>query len=161
MARQLATELRNAPAVGRITVQADPDVLRLHPEQDALLEPGDEIVIPPRRQTVAVMGEVNSPANLQFISGKDAGDYLREAGGFTRAADEGHAFVIAPDGAARPLHASAWKHEAMDITPGSTIVVPRDPETYDTLQLVSGIGNIVSQLAVSTAAIATIDHNTN
>lgn len=159
MARQLANELRNAPAVGRITVQADPDVLRLHPEQDVLLEPGDEIVIPPRRQTVAVMGEVHSPVNLQFVSGKDAGEYLREAGGFTRFADQSHAFVITPNGAAHPLRVSAWNHEDTNITPGSTIVVPRDPENYDTLQMVSGIGNILSQLAVSTAAIASIDHN--
>jgi hypothetical protein len=38
-------------------------------------------------------------------------------------------------------------------------VVPHDPETYDTLQLVNGIGNILSQLAISTAAIASINHN--
>jgi len=161
MARQLANELRNAQAVGRITVQADPEILRLHPEQDVLLESGDEIVIPPRRQTVAVMGEVNSPANLQFISGKDAGDYLREAGGFTRFADESHTFVITPSGASEPVHVSSWMHQAVNVTPGSTIVVPRDPDYFDTLQLVSGIGNIISQLAVSTAAIASIDHNNN
>jgi protein involved in polysaccharide export with SLBB domain len=159
MARQLANELRNAPAVGRVTVEADPDVLRLKPELDVLLEPGDEIVVPPRRQTVAVMGEVHAPANLQFVSGKDAAKYLREAGGFTRFADEGHAFVIGPNGAARPLRASAWNHEAGDIVPGSTIVVPRDPDHYDTLQMVSGIGNILSQLALSAAAIESIDND--
>ncbi|HCM84363.1 MAG TPA: SLBB domain-containing protein [Alphaproteobacteria bacterium] len=157
MARQLANELRNAPAVGRITVEADPDVLRLKPELDVLLEAGDEIVIPPRRQTVTVAGEVHAPANLQFISGKDAGKYLREGGGFTRFADESHAFVILPNGASRPLSVSAWNHEETAIAPGSTIVVPRDPDNYDTLQLVSGIGNILSQLAVSTAAIASIN----
>jgi protein involved in polysaccharide export with SLBB domain len=159
MARQLANELRNAPAVGRITVQADPDVLRLRPDEDVLLEAGDEIIIPPRRQTVAVMGEVHAPVNAQFIAGKDAGQYLKEAGGFTRFADESHAFVIMPNGAARPLRVSAWNHEDTSIVPGSGIVVPRDPDNYDTLQLVSGIGNILSQLAVSTAAIASINDN--
>jgi protein involved in polysaccharide export with SLBB domain len=161
MARELANELRNAPAVGRITVDADPDVLRLKPELDVLLEPGDEIIVPPRRQTVAVAGEVHAPANLQFVSGKDAGRYLAEAGGFTRFADESHAFVIGPNGAARPLRDSAWNHEDTNIVPGSTIVVPRDPDQYDTLQLVSGIGNILSQLAVSSAAIASIDDDDN
>lgn len=161
MTRQLANELRNAPAVGRITVEADPDVLRLKPEEDVLLEPGDEIVIPPRRQTVAVSGEVHAPANLQFISGKDAGVYLREAGGFTRFADEGHAFVVQPNGASRPLRVSAWNHQDTSIVPGSTIVVPRDPDHYNDLEMVSGIGNILSQLAVSTAAIASINDNNN
>lgn len=159
MARQLANELRNAPAVGRITVEADPDVLRMKPELDVLLEPGDEIIIPPRRQTVAVAGEVHAPANLQFVSGKDAGKYLKEGGGFTRFADESHAFVVQPNGASRPLRVSSWNHEDSSIVPGSTIVVPRDPDHYNDLEMVSGIGNILSQLAVSTAAIASINDN--
>ena len=158
-ARQLANELRNAPAVGRITVQADPDVLRVHPEEDVLLEPGDRIVIPPRRLTVSVTGEVHAPNNLQFVDGKAVDEYLRQAGGFTRFADESHTFVITPNGSAKPVHLSSWRHENADITPGSTIVVPHDPETYDTLQLVNGIGNILSQLAISTAAIASINNN--
>lgn len=158
VARQLANELRNAPAVGRITVQADPDILRLHPEQDVLLEPGDKIIIPPRRQTVVVSGEVHAPASLQFVSGKSVDDYLREAGGYTRLADERHTFVIGPNGASRPVRGSSWSYDKSEVVPGSTIVVPRDPETYDTLQLVSGIGNILSQLAVSSAAIASINH---
>lgn len=157
MARKLANELRNAPAVGRITVQADPDILRMKPEQDVLLEPGDEIIIPPRRQTVIVSGEVHAPANLQFVSGKDAGQYLKEAGGLTRFADAGHAFVVQPNGASRPLRASAWNHEDSSIVPGATVVVPRDPDHYNDLEMVSGIGNILSQLAVSTAAIASIN----
>ncbi len=161
MSRQLANELRNAPAVGRITVEADPDVLRMKPELDVLLEPGDEIVIPPRRQTVVVAGEIHAPANLQYVSGKDAGQYLKEGGGFTRFADEGHAFVIQPNGASRPLRVSAWNHEDSSIVPGSMIVVPRDPDHYNDLEMVSGIGNILSQLAVSTAAIASINDNDN
>jgi protein involved in polysaccharide export with SLBB domain len=101
VARQLANELRNAPAVGRITVEADPDVLRVRPEEDVLLEPGDHIVVPPRRQNVAVSGEVHAPANLQFVDGKAPEQYLHEAGGFTRFADEHQVFVIGPNGASK------------------------------------------------------------
>src|SRR5690606_20508177 len=48
MARDLAGELRQVEAVGRITVEADPGVLATEPELDILLESGDRIYIPKR-----------------------------------------------------------------------------------------------------------------
>ena len=53
--------------------------------------------------TVRVSGEVFSPAPLQFRRGKDARDYIREAGGTTYNADKERVFVIFPDGRAQPL----------------------------------------------------------
>ena len=46
LARQLAAELRGTQAVGRITIEADPAVLKSQPRRDILLEPGDRLVIP-------------------------------------------------------------------------------------------------------------------
>ncbi len=161
MARKLAEQLRTTPAVGRITVEANPEQLRAQPELDTLLEAGDKIYVPPRRTTVSVMGEVYHPAALHFITRKDGDAYVEEAGGPTRFADESHAYILQPNGAARPLNASAWNHEDSKITPGSTIVMPVDPDHYDTIQLVSGIGNILAQLAVSTAAVASLNDNNN
>ncbi len=66
--------------------------------------------------------------------------------------------MIGPNSASKPVKLSFWSHDRTEIVPGSTIVVPHDPETYDTLQLVSGIGNILVQLAVSNAAVASINH---
>ncbi len=69
MARDLAAELRQVQAVGRITVEADPAALAFQPELDILLEAGDRVYIPRRPLTVRVSGEILSPANLQFRSG--------------------------------------------------------------------------------------------
>src|SRR5690606_20124587 len=113
MARDLAQELREVEAVGRITVEADPAVLNAHPEQDILLEPGDRIYVPKRGLTVRVHGEVLSPANLQFRSEKTPSDYIAEAGGMTYYADDDRAFVLYPDGSAQPLLVSAWNHKAI------------------------------------------------
>ena len=149
MARDLAAELKNVEAVGRITVEADPGILSVEPELNILLEKGDRIYIPKRPLTVRVNGEVLSPANLQFRKNKEPRDYIMEAGGFTYNADDDRAFVLYPDGSAQPLQVSNWNHKAAFIPPGSTIVVPRDPKPFDFIQSAKDISQILSNLAVT------------
>lgn len=149
LARDLAAQLRQAQAVGRITVEADPGTLSTRPELDILLESGDRIYIPKRPLTVRVTGEVLSPAALQFRSGKDARDYIDEAGGFTFNADKDRVFVVYPDGSAQPLSVDIWNHRTAMIPPGSSIVVPRDPKPFDFIESAEKISQIVSNLALT------------
>ncbi|HEY0837236.1 MAG TPA: SLBB domain-containing protein, partial [Azospirillum sp.] len=156
LARQLAAQLRGIDPPGRIVVEADPAVLRQRPELDVLLESDDRILIPKRPLTVAVAGEVMAPAALQFQPGKTAADYLREAGGPTRGADDGRAFLVLPDGRAQPLSISSWNHTVASVPPGSTIVVPRDPKPFDTLEFTKNLGGILGSLAITAASISVI-----
>lgn len=149
MARDLAAELRQVEAVGRITVEADPGVLAAEPDLDILLEPGDRIYIPKRPLSVRVSGEVLSPATLQFRKDREATDYIAQAGGFTYEADKDRTFVVYPDGSAQPLAVSAWNHSPAFIPPGSSIVVPRDPKPFDFMQSARDISQILSNLAVT------------
>lgn len=158
-ARAMVNELRNSEAVGRITVEADPSVLAVRPDLDPLLEGGDKVYVPKRTINVHVAGEVFSPSSLKFASDKDAGQYIEEAGGVTRLADDSKSFVVLPDGSARPLYVSSWNHENVQIPPGSTIIVPRDPDPVSFLQLTNSLGSIFSQLAVSSAALASINRD--
>ncbi len=148
-ARALAEELESAQGAGRITVETDPAVLEVDPDQDMLLEAGDRIYIPKRSLTVRVNGEVLSPASLQFRSGKDPSDYIREAGGFTYNADKDRSFVLYPDGSAQPLDGGGWNYNSVLIPPGSTIVVPRDPKPFDFLQSAKDVSQILSNLAIT------------
>lgn len=61
LVRSLADKLSDAQAVGRITVETDPDILSIKPELDMLLEKGDRMYVPKRPLTVRVSGEVLSP----------------------------------------------------------------------------------------------------
>ena len=149
MARDLAAELREVQAVGRITIESDPAVLSVQPELDMLLESGDRLYIPKRPLTVKVNGEVLSPSTLQFRSEKDPRDYIDQAGGFTFHADKDRTFVLYPDGSAQPLQVSAWNHKASFIPPGSTIVVPRDPKPFDFVTTAKDISQILSNLAIT------------
>ena len=153
LVRALAAELRNVRAVGRITVEASPDKLLSHPELDILLEPGDRIYMPKRPYSVRVRGEVLSPSNLQFRSGKSARDYLMEAGGYTHFADKDRTFVIFPDGSAQPIEVSHWNYNPVLIPPGSTIIVPRDPKPFDFMETAKDISQILGNLAVTAVVI--------
>ncbi len=147
--QSLVGELKHAQAVGRITVEVDPSSLMADPEQDMLLESGDRIYIPKRPLTVRVAGEVLSPAALQFRKNKNPSEYIREAGGTTYYADTDRAFVVFPDGSAKPLNVSMWNHSPTFVPPGSTIIVPRDPKPFDFLESAERISQVLANLAIS------------
>ena len=148
-AQGIIAQLKDAKAVGRITVEADPGMLRSDPEQNILLEGGDKIYIPRRPLTVRVGGEVLSPAALQFRKGKNADTYIEEAGGTTYFADADRAFVVYPDGSAKPLSVSAWKQGITMVPPGSTIIVPRDPKPFNFLESAESITTILANIALT------------
>jgi polysaccharide export outer membrane protein len=147
MARDLADDLRSIQVVGRITVEADPAVLRARPELNPLLEGGDHIHIPKRPMNVRVSGEVLNPATLMFIADKDDDDYVAEAGGVTYYADKSRKFVLYPDGSAKPL--GGWNDTPSMIIPGSTIVVPRDPKPFNFMDSFKDITQILTNMAIT------------
>jgi polysaccharide biosynthesis/export protein len=154
--RQIADDARRVKPLGRITIAADPAFLAQVPEQDILLEPGDRIYIPQRPLTVTVVGETLSPASLQYRPDKRAIDYLREAGGLTRFADKDRIFMIRPDGSATPL-GGRLRDPDLIIEPGATLVAPRDAEPFELLPLAQSVTTILSQLAFTAAAIASLE----
>ncbi len=157
--QQLIDQLRQAQAVGRITVETDPGILGRQPELDMLLEKGDRVYIPKRPLTVRVSGEVLSSAALQFRKDKDPRDYIMEAGGFTYHADKDRTFVLYPDGSAQPLLVNNWNHKATFIPPGSSIIVPRDPKPFDFLESARDLSQIISNLAITGIWIDDLSNN--
>lgn len=154
--RQLAAQLRGADPPGRIVVEADPAALARHPERDPLLEAGDRVAVPKRPVTVAVTGEVQAPGQYPFRSGKQAEDYLRDAGGPRGSADESRVFMVLPDGRAEPLSVSAWNHRVTAIPPGATLIVPADPRPYGDRDLIQSVADILAKIALTAASISVI-----
>lgn len=154
--RELAASLRQAQAAGRMVVEADPVQLAAHPERDVLLEPGDLIIIPKRPNEVTVVGAVLNPGSLQFRSGWRASDYARAAGGTQRFADSARAFVVLPNGQAAPAGLSGWQAGGPPIPPGSLVVVPQDPSPYETWGFIRDLTQVLSQVTISSAALAVI-----
>jgi len=51
-------------------------------EQNILLRPGDQIVIPASQHTVLVSGQAANPGAVPYVDGFDVADYISRAGGF-------------------------------------------------------------------------------
>ncbi|GER01339.1 sugar transporter [Iodidimonas gelatinilytica] len=143
-------------AAGRVVVEADPRVLQQEPDRDLVLEGGDSIFMPKRPNFVLTAGDLLNPGALQFRPGKTLEDYLGEAGGFQETADKGRVFIVFPNGVAQPVTMSRWSRSSVMVPPGSTIVVPKDVNPLQTLNIVREIAGVLSNLAVSAASIAVI-----
>jgi polysaccharide export outer membrane protein len=154
--RELANTLRQAQAAGRMVVEANPVMLAARPELDVLLEPGDLIVIPKRPNEVTVVGSVLNPGSLQFQSGWRASDYVRAAGGTQRFADASRAFIVLPNGQSAPAGISGWQAGGPPVPPGSLVVVPQDPSPFETRGLIRDLTAVLSQVTISSAALAVI-----
>ena len=153
----LVLTLQQQPALGRITVTADPSILSVKPDLDIVLQPGDFLYIPKRPSTVAVTGEVLNSGAFQYKPGMTVDDYLRLAGGTTDAAEASETFIVFPDGSAQPASGNWFSFlSSTQIPPGSTIVVPRNPSPLDTLTLLTDITDIVSKVAITAASLAVI-----
>ncbi len=157
--QSLIASLKSTRAVGRVVVEVDPTVLAARPEMDFVLEPGDELTIPKRPSHVTVSGEVLNPSSVMFKSGKAARDYIKLAGGETSAAEVSDAFVIYPNGESEPLRMGRFSDGSVPIPPGSTIVVPRDPQPFNFLSLTRTVVGLVSDLALAAASLAVISRN--
>ena len=154
--RELATELATIEAPGRMVVEADPSALRARPELNILMESGDRIHMPKRPHFVVVTGDVLNPGALQFTAGKNVKQFLREAGGFTKTADDDRVFLIYPNGVAKPIKTAPWSFKSHAVPPGSTIVVPKDLSTFTTLEIIRDVTSIFSQLALAAASLAVV-----
>ena len=149
-------QLRTQPAVGRISIVADPSTLAAKPELDPLLEPGDVVYVPQRPSTVAVLGQVSQPGSFPFRSGLTMADYIKQAGGYSSTSDESMTFIVLPDGSARKANNSWLSYDTQKLPPGSTIVVPRDVTPLDARQVILDASAIFSQLAISAASLAVL-----
>lgn len=158
--QSLEQQLLHQPALGRITVTADPTILAVKPELDTLLQPGDFVYIPKRPSTVSVSGEVLNPGSFQYRPGMSLDDYVELAGGYSKVAEDDETFVILPDGSARTPSSGVLSFFGTDpIPPGSTIVVPPNPAPFNTIVFLTQISQIFGQLAIAGASLAAISHN--
>jgi len=152
----LIVRLRNSKPIGRLILDADPLTLRSDPHKNILLENGDNLYIPKRPSSVNVVGEVYSPSSHTFNSNISIENYVSKAGGLRSTADTSNIYIILPNGESSPIGRRVFQNKNVNIVPGSTIVIPRDPRPFDWLVMGKTIAPIFANLATSAAAIAAI-----
>ena len=154
---RMSARLRAAEPVGRVVVEADPTLLRVRPDLDTVLEPGDRLFVPMRPNYVTVVGAVQNPSAVRFQSGLTAADYVRRTGGFQATADDSRVFVVLPNGEAHRVGASLWNYQPLHVPPGSTIIVPDDPASSD--PIMRSLAPIRSLLLSAEAAAGVLPGN--
>ena len=79
---------------GRASVDFERLFLEGEEDQNIYLESGDVVVIPTRRRTVTVSGQVEKPGLIDFEAGRDIRFYMNKAGNYTREAHKRGARLI-------------------------------------------------------------------
>jgi protein involved in polysaccharide export with SLBB domain len=148
------TFYRRSSAIGRIGIEL-PDVLKDPGNRDnLLLVDGDSLYIPRFNAVVRVQGEVNSPVAVTYQPGKDLNYYIRAAGGATRKADVGRAYVTQPNG---KVDAEAQRFLIPDYIPkpkpGSVVFVP-ETEGAPGVSILATLGSLAGVASSLVAVIA-------
>ena len=140
---------RKRNGVGRIGVDL-PAVLKKSSVRDNLvLQDGDSILIPRYNGVVTVAGAVNSPVAVAYVPGRDINYYISAAGGFSRKADGGRAYVTQPNGKVESGRRSfGLRASTPKPGPGSTVFVPeKDPnDRKDYTAMTTAVAQILASL---------------
>ena len=114
-------------------------------QDDILLEEGDELLIPQLNYVVTVSGEVQKMVAVQYDKSYKIKDYIEQAGGFSYSANRRRIFVIYPNGkSGRVKHPLGFFRYNPQITPGSTVFVPKKSEKQNNVFDPAKAGILVS-----------------
>jgi protein involved in polysaccharide export with SLBB domain len=92
-------QLESTPPAGRLVIHLSKNVSQwANTPADIEVRAGDTLLIPKTPAYVMVNGQVYNPAAISYRPGKNAGWYLRQAGGPTNMANKKAVFVIRGDG---------------------------------------------------------------
>jgi protein involved in polysaccharide export with SLBB domain len=133
--------VRQKDGIGNVAIDLERALARPGDELDAILEAGDEILVPPMPYTVKVTGAVGFPTSIVYEKGKSLGDYVARAGGYADQADKWKTHVVYPNGMSKQIK-RIWNDP--EVMPGSTIVVPlkspdRGPRKLETMKEIASI----------------------
>lgn len=152
-AQKLLADITELEPVGRLVIDL-PKILTARSEQ-VLLEDGDVLYVPTKKNSVNVIGQVQVGSSHLFNASMTAEDYIAQSGGVKKRADEERIYVISASGSIKMLEENNWFAGSSDtsLKPGDTIVVPLDSEYMNDLTLWSTATQIIYNAAVAVAAI--------
>ncbi len=120
--RALVALLARSHLAARQVQLLDPDLLRLRPELNPLLQGNYLLAVPSRPQHVDVLGLVAKPGRQTWRGDAAASDYLQQAQPLA-AADKNQALIIQPDGVIQVAPIAYWNQQPLAIAPGATLLL--------------------------------------
>jgi protein involved in polysaccharide export with SLBB domain len=154
----LIKKLRTEDPLGRQVVNLNYLQLKTDPITNFTVMDKDSLYIPRRPNAVAVVGEVLNSSTHAFDPKLSAQEYIELSGGYNDFADKDRVFVILPNGQAQIMKRKLFGSR-LSLLPGTTVVVSRDSNPFDILELTGIITPVLADLATSAAAIAAISND--
>jgi protein involved in polysaccharide export with SLBB domain len=158
---RLIERFRQVQPVGRVVLQMKPADREL---PAVALEDGDRLYVPTRPQSVSVYGSVFNTGSYLYGSDKSLAQYLKQAGGPTRNADEEGVFVLRADGSVvsnRAGGGSGWWSggavQRLAALPGDTIYVPEEMDKVRWSQSLKDWAQILSQFGLGAVALKNLN----
>ncbi|USD38660.1 SLBB domain-containing protein [Ferrimonas sp. SCSIO 43195] len=148
----MLTQLEQIEPVGRLVIDLE-GIMNPELDRNFNVEAGDLLYIPPMRQVVAVMGEVQHATSHRFDTALSLKDYMRMSGNTTQRADDERTYVVRADGSVMLPENSYWFGGKQSLKPGDTVIVPLDTNYKDNLTLWSQVTNIIYNSAVALSAL--------
>jgi protein involved in polysaccharide export with SLBB domain len=148
---------RSSDRGGRIGVDLPRVLANPKTRDNLILSGGDSIFIPEYTPVVYVNGAVNAPMSVTFVPGRGLDYYISAAGGYTRKADKGRAYVTQPTGKVESVRGRWWLFPDSRPRPlaGAAIFVPeRDPsDRRDWLATATSLAQIIAGLATTVLVV--------
>jgi len=157
----LIQRLRQLRPSGRI-VLALPETPQLGDLPDLKLEDGDRFYVPMRPAVVGVFGAVyNESSSFLYRTGNKVSDYVTQAGGTTRFADDGSMYVARADGSIFSQRQRGFFGMLSGIgnervMPGDTIIVPEELDRTTFIKNLKDWTQIFFQFGLGAAALKVI-----
>ena len=148
----IVEQLKDASPLGRVVTNFDLTVMNdKNLDINIVLRDSDRIIMPKKKSTITVSGEVLSPSSYVFSKNLSYSDYIKLAGGFREGADKDNVFFLLPNGQASKAP-TGW-FSSNSLLPGTVIVVPQDTTELSTLAFWRSVLPIFSSLIQTLAAI--------
>lgn len=129
--QRVLESLRATPVTGRLVIRLHNNLAEFEKSPyDIEMRDGDRLYIPKRPNFVLVTGQVYNSNAITFVPRKNAGWYLRRAGGATGLANKSAIFIVRANGEVVSGDNGGWWGGGVlstRIEPGDTIVVPEKP----------------------------------
>lgn len=151
--QQILADLTRLEPVGRLVI----DLSKVVHENsyDILLEKGDVLHVPSKKNSVNVIGQVQVTSSHVYDDQLTVEDYVKLSGGAKNRADVDKTYIVAANGSVRILNDDSWFSSEINhsLKPGDTIVVPLDADHKDKIKLWGTVSQIVYSSALAVAAV--------
>jgi protein involved in polysaccharide export with SLBB domain len=154
-AKRLLDKSKSIKAQGRLVIELKSLERMKQAEFNLTLRDGDHLHIPKRPDQVLVIGQVMNTTAMLYRPNYSLDNYLDDAGGLTKMADDDEVYVVKANGRLVRSGNIGWGRHAK-ISPGDTIVVPEQLEYFNLLDSTLNWSKVMAQIGISIASMVAI-----